>query len=634
MNCNNISRIRTYTFNVPRFIFFSKLIQKICSLVTEIFSRLKASFKNLFHTRREANVHSYEVLNSDQTNSETNANLNEVLSPEQTSRVQDTITPDFTNIPQDVKKLILSYCSLWDLYRASQVDRDFRNLSNDQMVKQLSKLYGLEEEKIQLNQEKQKILQLVSILYKDDNVDSEFPLDKVVLYDESINTSSIEHHKVNFNATFIGLNQIDQNQFIKIGKLLEVKWKEISENERLSPANKVNLIANSIVITPSVPLAYKTYTELMKMAIYFGNNTFAKKLFKGCGSKNILIVRENQESILYFASKCDNAEIIEEIAATRPLNLNSPNAELLTPLMVAAKLKCIRAIHSLLSFNVSTGSVYVGPPSPLFDIAAYGDFNLVQKMLLAGAEPNPIDKETGLSALQNAVLHENIDAIQCLIDGGAYLNYKKSQYGDTALTLAVKHAKLKSIQQLLLNKEKFGKKPIDCLSTSLKVAIDTKQIPYDKKLTMIRLFLEHGANTDNTLHLAVEFSDIPEFFESSKEIISVLLEYNANINEKNRDGETPLHVLIKNARNLGYTAFKESAFLLISMGADLTVKNNAGSTPLDYAVILNHLEIVKEMHNHGADLSTLITDWQEILGLSPYRTDLLTKYLFENGASP
>jgi len=59
------------------------------------------------------------------------------------------------------------------------------------------------------------------------------------------------------------------------------------------------------------------------------------------------------------------------------------------------------------------------------------------------------------------------------------------------------------------------------------------------------------------------------------EAIEVLLEYGADVNAKNADGNTPLHIA-------GLTSAREVVNLLVSHGADINTRNLDGETPTDF----------------------------------------------------
>lgn len=59
-------------------------------------------------------------------------------------------------------------------------------------------------------------------------------------------------------------------------------------------------------------------------------------------------------------------------------------------------------------------------------------------------------------------------------------------------------------------------------------------------------------------------------------MLNELLEYNVEINQKNKNGDTALHIATKNG-------YKDIVNLLLIHKADLNIKNNNQNTPLEIA---------------------------------------------------
>jgi len=112
----------------------------------------------------------------------------------------------------------------------------------------------------------------------------------------------------------------------------------------------------------------------------------------------------------------------------------------------------------------------------------------------------------------------------------------------------------------------------------------------------------------------------------STETAEQLIAQGADINAKNKDGYTPLHYAVSgNSKEMaelliakgadidakeknGYTPLhyavsgnsKEMAELLIAKGADINAKDKDGNTPLLYAVLMKHKEMEELLRRHGA----------------------------------
>ena len=75
------------------------------------------------------------------------------------------------------------------------------------------------------------------------------------------------------------------------------------------------------------------------------------------------------------------------------------------------------------------------------------------------------------------------------------------------------------------------------------------------------------ANFNSNLHIAVKNNSI--------KLVKYFLNKNSNPNELNKDGQTPLHLALKEGN-------KDIIDLLIKNGADISIKDNEGKKPFDY----------------------------------------------------
>ncbi|EAX92377.1 ankyrin repeat protein, putative [Trichomonas vaginalis G3] len=112
--------------------------------------------------------------------------------------------------------------------------------------------------------------------------------------------------------------------------------------------------------------------------------------------------------------------------------------------------------------------------------------------------------------------------------------------------------------------------------------------------SLIEYFLSLGANINekdkygNTaLHIAA--------WNNSKETTEVLISHGANVNEKGQNGKTPLH-------NASYKNSKEIAELLISFGANVNEKDEYGNTALHIAADCSSKETAEVLISHGANV--------------------------------
>lgn len=101
-------------------------------------------------------------------------------------------------------------------------------------------------------------------------------------------------------------------------------------------------------------------------------------------------------------------------------------------------------------------------------------------------------------------------------------------------------------------------------------------------------------------------------------MVMTLLDRGADIEARNKFGDTPLHLAALNSNST-------AVVYLLHKGANINIRNKANLTPLHVAATKDSPEVVKELLNAGAD----INKWDE-KGVTPL--DLaIVKFLFNAG---
>ena len=236
---------------------------------------------------------------------------------------------------------------------------------------------------------------------------------------------------------------------------------------------------------------------------------------------------------------------------------------------------------------------------PLVLAAESGSIESVKLHIAAGTDLNI--NYGGSNALYEAVLEGHNEIIELLIEAGANVNLKHGIHGDTPLYPGAIKGR-KKICELLITKgadvnakRDNGRNPLHIAAfwghtevvklliskganinekdnwdeTPLDLAIAEENFLKEQvRKETANLLRKHGGKTgvELSIHKAAEAGNI--------EAVKQHLAAGTNVNAKNNDGNTPLHVA-------AYYVHKEIVELLIAEDADLNAKDEDGGTPLD-----------------------------------------------------
>jgi uncharacterized protein len=103
---------------------------------------------------------------------------------------------------------------------------------------------------------------------------------------------------------------------------------------------------------------------------------------------------------------------------------------------------------------------------------------------------------------------------------------------------------------------------------------------YGHQPVSAEILIEHGAVVDRPPYDGCTW--VPAAMANSKDVARVLLQHGANPNWQDKEGDTPLHCVIRSRIVVDPSAFVR---VMLEFGADVTLRNQAGRTALEEAVL-------------------------------------------------
>ncbi len=276
-----------------------------------------------------------------------------------------------------------------------------------------------------------------------------------------------------------------------------------------------------------------------------------------------------------------------------------------TPLAIAKKLHpaLIRPLHDH------------GAIDDVFTAAWLGDVPSMQAFLDRNPELvnaiDPADDFQEVSLLCHAVCGGNLEAVQLLLARGAEVR----RHSGKLLTFAVVMNRVDLVKTLIdhgadihrvnhLGRLDDAERPVADLLISLGIKVPGWMLPRTcrpdvsrNEVHRVNVLLDYGANINDrerygltALHYAIRGGKLP--------LIRLLLDRGASVNSLDDSGVTPLLHLTKTRSKADPLPTLE---LLASHGADLNARDENGNTLLMHFVRQGNVEVVKWLIGHGAD---------------------------------
>jgi ankyrin repeat protein len=249
--------------------------------------------------------------------------------------------------------------------------------------------------------------------------------------------------------------------------------------------------------------------------------------------------------------------------------------------------------------------------SALHFAALYGYVDIVKLLLDNGATINLVSLTKGGTPLHNAATGKRVEVVKFLLKRGAKTEIQDVS-GLTPLTIAVVQNDPDTMQALIEGGATIDtRSSVNSLITPLVFAASNID-PFKHKnyLTIIRMLLDNkadvnyqAANGNTALIAAAGSSDLSQAYDK----VSLLVDRGANLNTVNKRGETAL-MLATAAAN------EKVVKLLIDKGADTQLKNGAGESVMSYANRRNNKSVSSLLESSGVKQEAPVVKDKVVVG--------------------
>ena len=274
---------------------------------------------------------------------------------------------------------------------------------------------------------------------------------------------------------------------------------------------------------------------------------------------------EDGETALTQAIKNNDIEMTQLLVKEAIINLKNEEGE--TPLTLAIKMQNKDIIPLVMKRAKASLKNDLGE-APLFLALANKDLHLLQHLIRNGADVNR--HSNGITPLAQAVELDNYRAVGYLLRNSATPNLPNDN-GDIPLYLAIKNER-DVIAGILINKSQDAFTDVNWFNAIGDPLVNIAAANGNTEL--IRMLVEAGASVneldheENTpLHIAAA--------NGNDKAVTLLMTYESDINFRNLKGATPLMLAAMNGQNGTYN-------MLMEYGASEKTKDYLGYTPAEY----------------------------------------------------
>ncbi|XP_042623132.1 poly [ADP-ribose] polymerase tankyrase-2 isoform X4 [Cyprinus carpio] len=303
-------------------------------------------------------------------------------------------------------------------------------------------------------------------------------------------------------------------------------------------------------------------------------------------STKAVLTGDYRKDELLESARSGNEEKLMSLLTPLNVNCHASDGRKSTPLHLAAGYNRVHTVQLLLQHGADVHAKDKGDLVPLHNACSYGHYEVAELLVKHGACVNAMDLWQ-FTPLHEAASKNRLEVCSLLLSYGAdpnFLNCHNKSAIDLAPTALLKERLAYEFRGHAL----------------LQAAREADMARFKKHLSLETINFKHPLTQETALH-CVSTSAYPK----RKQICELLLRKGANVNEKNKDFLTPLHLAAEKSHN-------DIIEVLVKHEAKVNVVDNLGQTALHRAAHCGHLQTCRVLLSVGCD--PLITSLQ---GFSP-----------------
>lgn len=297
-----------------------------------------------------------------------------------------------------------------------------------------------------------------------------------------------------------------------------------------------NITAN-IMLYDKEGNAITTNISPLAYAVYIGNNVLAEKLINN-GADIHKKIAGGKTAVFYVNTKA-SLELLEKYGA----DINAVSFQGNTPLIQTIIRNNVIAAFEFINKGVNPNHFNNANSTPLTIAIGNKNISMVKMLLANGADANFFSKDSQ-SPLMTAVSNSDLQTFHLLLNMGADANLE-NKLGKTCIYY----------MQSFNEQWNIWRAMIDALEDTININ-------------------HQDYNGDTVMHIN------PERYLLYKDL-------QPDLNIKNNNGDTPLHILVRKTNNIDLIK------LLVKDGAKTNIKNKENKTPIDIAKAANKDAITK-----------------------------------------